>query len=195
MIKVGITGGIGSGKTTICKIFETLGINCYYADNKAKNIINQKEVSDKILSYFGDIIYYNGTLNKIKLRDIVFNNPEKLDILNNIIHPYVFKDFENWLNLQNNSKYILIESAIIYSTGLWKKLDKIIYIYCNDIIRKQRIIETRDINEKTFNKIIKIQKKEEPIIDKADFIIYNDENKSVLESILNIDKSLKELKY
>jgi dephospho-CoA kinase len=100
MIKVGITGGIGSGKTTICKIFETLGINCYYADNKAKNIINQKEVSDNILSYFGDIIYYNGTLNKIKLRDIVFNNPEKLDILNNIIHPYVFKDFENWLNLQ-----------------------------------------------------------------------------------------------
>jgi len=192
MIKAGITGGIGSGKTIICKIFETLGINCYYADQRAKEIMNKKEVSDKIRSNFGDIIYNNGVIDKIKLRDIVYNNPDKLYILNNIIHPYVFKDIDNWLKLQHSSKYILIESAIIYSSGLWKKLEKIIYVHCPETIRKKRLIEKRGLSEKIIDEIIKIQQKDNSIINKADFIIYNDETKSVLQSVLRIDKLMSE---
>ncbi|HCB47151.1 MAG TPA: dephospho-CoA kinase, partial [Algoriphagus sp.] len=126
---VGITGGIGSGKSTVAKIFEILGIPVYYADDKAKSLMNHdSELKEQIIQEFGEESYNSeGDLNRKYLASTVFSDPEKVKKINSLVHPAVGRDFETWASIQSTS-YVLKEAALIFETGGEKKLDAVINV-------------------------------------------------------------------
>ena len=134
MIKVGITGGIGSGKTYVCNVFEKMGVPVFYADEEAKKISESNAVIIKIVETFGaSILDIDNKLDRKKLSERVFSNPHELQKLNAIIHPLVKKRFENWLEEKGDKKYILKEAAILFETGLDKEMDSIITVIAGDL--------------------------------------------------------------
>ena len=125
MIKVGLTGGIGSGKTTVAKIFKLLGVPVYFSDDRAKYLmLNNEFLRQSLISLFGDKVIDNGVLNRSFIASKVFTNPKELIKLNDLVHPFIFKDFDLWSSSQN-SNYVLKEAAIIFETGADKLIDLI----------------------------------------------------------------------
>ena len=138
MLKVGITGGIGSGKTTVARVFEVQGIPVYYADDAAKRLMNEDEaLKQKIKEQFGESIYINGNLNRKELAHIVFNAPEKLSLLNAIIHPATIKDAARWMQ-QQTTTYSIKEAALIFESGAQEQLDYVIGVSAPTPLRIQR---------------------------------------------------------
>ena len=137
MLRIGITGGIGSGKTTVCAIFSTLGIPIYNSDERAKKImVENQSVVNKLKAQFGSTIYFeDGSINRVLLSQIVFNDKEQLTKLNEIVHPAVFEDMIKWYAENQNYKYVLQEAAIMYESGSYKMLDKTILVYADQEIR------------------------------------------------------------
>ena len=146
MKEIGLTGGIGSGKTTVAKIFETYGYKVYYADIRAKALYQEdEELKAKVISLFGEDIYQpNGFMDRKKLAGIVFNDRSKLDALNKIVHPATLKDFEQWIASVKSSEYdkpfILKEAAILFEAGTGTKLDGILTVYAPKNIRLRRVL-------------------------------------------------------
>lgn len=171
---IGLTGGIGSGKTTIARHFESLGIPVYIADDEAKKITNQPQILNKIKSIFGSSVFDNELLNRKKLGEIVFNNPEKLNELNAIIHPEVKLHFNEWL--QNHSKYpfVIKESAILIETGEYKFCDFVITVVASLEKRIERVIKRDGVTEIEVMKRIKNQITDDKRIVKSNYIINND---------------------
>ncbi len=192
MIKVGITGGIGSGKTYICKKFEKLGVKIYYADERAKFLTNNnKYIKSKLISNFGNNIYINNKIDKVKLAQIIFNNSKKLNIINSIIHPVVNNDFNEWCNKYKSEKFILKEAAILFESGSYKNLDKIITVISPIDLRIKRIKERDKLNEQDIIKKINTQISDIEKIKKSDFVIYNDKINNLDKQINFIYKTLK----
>ncbi|EPA00075.1 Dephospho-CoA kinase [Indibacter alkaliphilus LW1] len=189
---IGITGGIGSGKTTVSKIFSILGIPIYYADDRAKWLMaNNLDLIQKIKENFGEESYTeNGELNRKYLAEKVFSDPENTTIINALVHPAVGADFENWATSQN-SPYILKEAALLFETGSYKQLDKIINVSAPLKLRISRVM-ARDPqrDEKQINAIIDKQMPDEEKNKKADFIIKNGENKLLIPQVLKIHQAL-----
>lgn len=184
MIKIGITGGIGSGKTYICEKFKKLGIKVYNADKNAKKLININQIiRTKLIDNFGDKIYINSKLNKEKLSEIIFNNPEKLKIVNSIVHPEVNKDFELWCNKNISEKIIIKEAAILFESDSYKNVDKIISVISPIELRIKRILLREKTTENEIYKKINNQISDIEKIKKSDFIIYND-------NIINLDNQI-----
>lgn len=184
MIKIGITGGIGSGKTYICEKFKKLGIKVYNADKNAKKLININQIiRTKLIDNFGDKIYINSKLNKEKLSEIIFNNPEKLKIVNSIVHPEVNKDFELWCNKNISEKIIIKEAAILFESDSYKNVDKIISVISPIELRIKRILLREKTTESEIYKKINNQISDIEKIKKSDFIIYND-------NIINLDNQI-----
>lgn len=184
MIKIGITGGIGSGKTYICEKFKKLGIKVYNADENAKKLININQIiRTKLIDNFGDKIYINSKLNKEKLSEIIFNNPEKLKIVNSIVHPEVNKDFELWCNKNISEKIIIKEAAILFESDSYKNVDKIISVISPIELRIKRILLREKTTENEIYKKINNQISDIEKIKKSDFIIYND-------NIINLDNQI-----
>ena len=191
MLKIGITGSIGSGKSTACRIFETIGIPVYYADTRGKYLMqNEDLVKEKILSEFGpEILDKNKSIDRIQLAGIVFNDPEKLEKLESIIHPAVFSDFHQWVQIQN-APYILKEAAVLFESGSYKELDKIITVAAPRETRIARVL-TRD--NATREQIMAREKRQWPDamkIEMADYILVNDEKQLLLPQIENLNRLL-----
>ena len=195
MLKVGITGGIGSGKTTICKIFETLGIPIYYADARAKEIMHDNEnVKQALLHLFGQEAYLSdGALNRPFISKKVFQNKSMLQQLNAIVHPAVLQDTINWFQTHQDKKYVLYEAAIMYESGSYKMLDKVITVFAPIEERIQRTIKRDNIDRKSVLDRMDKQLSEEEKMKKADYIIYNDHTQSLIEQVLATHNSLLEL--
>ena len=141
--KIGLTGGIGSGKTTICKIFGSLGIPIFNSDEYAKQLLkNNIQVIEKIKKTFGENIVNKNRINKKKISQIIFSNEKKLKIINDIIHPVVIQGFNQWCEKQTK-KYIIKESALLFESKTYKELDKIIWIEADENLRIKRV-EKRD---------------------------------------------------
>jgi dephospho-CoA kinase len=193
MLKVGITGGMGSGKTTVCKIFETLGIPTYYADDRAKYLMSNDEgLIEKIKTIFGPDAYQKDQqLNRKYIADIAFKNPQKLKKLNAVVHPAVFKDGEKWHNSQKNVPYTLKEAALLYESGSYKKLDKMITVTAPLEIRIKRILERDDTTREAILARIENQWSDEKKVTLSDYIIYNDGHLSLIEQVLKIHSQLK----
>ena len=189
---VGITGGIGSGKSTVCQIFKILGIPVYAADDRAKWLMtHDSNVKGEILSLFGKSSYHeNGTLNRSFLAETVFSDPEKVKQINAIVHPAVRLDFENWAKKQN-APYVLKEAALIFETGGNQQLDAVINVSSPLKIRVARVL-MRDPHrsEKQVNEIINQQLPDEEKNQKADFVIKNMDNKLLIPQILDIHRKL-----
>lgn len=193
MIKVGITGGIGSGKTTVCKIFELLGVPVYYSDEWAKRMLDDESVVKNIVNYFGDSVLTADKIDRKKLASLVFNNSEKLTYLNSIIHPAVKNHFEDWYKKQNTT-YILKEAAILFESEAYKQVDKAITVSAPELIRVKRVVK-RDLSlEADVLARIKNQLTDEERIKRSDFVIINDDANLVIPQVLAIhDKIMGEI--
>ncbi len=191
MLKVGITGGIGTGKTVIAKIFETLGVPVYYADTAAKKIINTNPiVRENIIQHFGPESYLNGKLNTPYISGIVFKNKEELKTLNNITHPIVIQDSQNWL-LQQQAPYALKEAALLFESGSYKELDVIIGITSPLDTRIERVMKRDNISREAVLEKMEKQMDEEEKMAKCDFVIYNNDTEAVIPQVLQLHEKLK----
>lgn len=188
---IGLTGGIGSGKTTVANHFRVAGIPVYIADDEARKIMQSDEINAEIKKKFGDTVFDNGILNREKLSGIVFNNPEKLKLLNAIIHPAVKKHFSSWILNQKNAPYIIYEAAILFESGSYKDCDIIITVTAPLELRIQRVIQRDKTTRENVLSRINMQWNDEKRIEKSDFVIENDTTeiaKSAVDKILKILK-------
>jgi dephospho-CoA kinase len=188
---IGLTGGIGSGKTTIATIFQSFGIPVYIADDEARKIMQSSEIINAIKNTFGTSIFENKVLNREKLAEIVFNDSEKLKELNKIVHPAVKRHFDQWLLNHVSTPYIIYETAILFESGRYKDCDMIITVTAPVESRVRRVIERDKTTRELVLKRINAQWTDEQRISKSDFII---ENNSIEEAKLEVVKILKILK-
>ena len=189
---VGITGGIGSGKSTVCRFFQLLGIPVYSADDQAKWLMaNDPNLKSQITEAFGQESYLSdGSVNRAYLAEMVFSDPEKVKKINSLVHPAVGKDFKAWAEKQN-SPYLIKEAALLFETGAAKELDFVINVSSPIKIRIARVL-MRDPHrdEAQINHIIDQQMPDEEKNERSDFVIKNTETKLIIPQILEIHKKL-----
>ena len=191
MLIVGITGGIGAGKSIITEIFKRLKIPVFNSDVEAKNFLDDTVVKSNLKDYFGEIIFDTAKkINTKKLAEIVFNDPEALKYLNSLIHPLVRNHFKNWCLLQISNPYVILEAAILFESGFNKDVDKTITIFSPKEIRISRIMKRDGMNEQEILQRMKNQMDDEIKNKFSDFIIYNDEEHLVIPQVLKIHKDL-----
>lgn len=191
MLKVGITGNIGSGKSTVCRIFELLGIHVYYADERSRLLMHEPAVIQKIVSLFGeDLLNEEKKIDRKKLAVVVFNDPEKLKQLENIIHPATLQDFDQWCESYKQEAYILKEAAILFESKTYPGLHKIITVSAPEDIRIQRVISRDHVTEDMVLQRVRSQWSDEEKMKRADFIIYNDGRQLLIPQVVDIHNSL-----
>lgn len=188
-LRIGITGGIGAGKSLVCKIFALLGAPTYDADSRARSLMsNDLVLKDQIKKKFGNQSYLpDGTLNRQYLGKEVFNDPQKLAELNGLVHPRVALDSEKWMDENVGASYVVKEAALLFESGAYKSLDKIIVVTAPEALRLQRVI-SRD-KTRTTEEVIKIfrnQQPEEDKVSRADFVITNDETQLIIPQVLKL---------
>ncbi|MDR1172771.1 MAG: dephospho-CoA kinase [Bacteroidales bacterium] len=194
MLKVGITGGIGSGKTSACTVFETLGIPVYYADTQAKQLMDTDPgLKASLQGYFGSSIYCDGRLDRRRMAEIIFNDKTALEKVNNWVHPAVARDFESWCTWQT-SPYVLEEAAIIFESNTAHRFDRIILVTAPDAIRIERVCARDHITQEAVRKRMANQWPEKKKISLADYIIHNG-NTLVTPQIMEIHRKLLNIEY
>jgi dephospho-CoA kinase len=187
---IGLTGGIGSGKTTIANYFNEMGVPVYIADDGARNVMQSEEVIKKIKKEFGDSLFENNVLNRAKLAEIVFNNADRLAQLNAIVHPAVKKDFELWLKQHGNCEYVMYDAAILFESGRYKDCDIIITVTAPEEVRIDRVLKRDNTTRAQVLSRIKMQLKDEERISRSNFIINNVNLKIAKEEVVKILKIL-----
>ena len=193
MKRIGLTGGIGSGKSTIAKIFQTLGVPIYDSDIEAKKLINEdKQIKQSLILLFGEETFSSGKYNRKFVSQLVFKNNEKLAELNAIVHPAVRKHFDNWCKeqQQNGALYIIKEAAILFESGANNGLDKVIAVNAPKEIRISRVLLRDDVSLEQIENRINKQLTDEKRSSMADYLIYNSENEPILQQVLQIHKLL-----
>ena len=191
-MKIGITGGIGSGKTTACKVFEVLGIPVFYADTVAKELMHTDILLKKeLISAFGPNSYFpNGELNRKYISGIVFKDETQLQILNKLVHPAVFRAFDQWVLNQRNAPYVLKEAALLFESGSSQMCDYNILVKSPEAIKIQRIIQRDHITESEVRLRMNKQLPDEEKEKLADFILYNNEEQLLVTQILTLHEKL-----
>jgi len=186
--QVGITGGIGSGKSLVRKIFSCLGVPTYDADSRAKEVMTTDRILiQQIQKEFGDLAYnLQGVLNRKYMSEQVFSQPDRLEKLNSFVHPRMKEDYKSWLS-QQTSVYVIKEAALLYEAGTAKDLDKVIAVYAPESIRIARVVK-RDPhrNVAAVKEVMLQQMNEEEKRNKADFVILNDESILVIPQVLQL---------
>ncbi|MFC5683370.1 dephospho-CoA kinase [Flavobacterium sp. MAHUQ-51] len=170
---IGLTGGIGSGKSTIANYLVSLGYPVYIADDAGRKVMQEQEVLDAIKEKFGLEIFENNQLNRAKLAQIVFNDPVQLKALNAIVHPAVRKDFKNWQTQHQESNLVFYESAILFESGSYTDFDKIITVTAPIETRISRVLERDDTERTQILNRMKAQWTDDERISKSDFVIEN----------------------
>ena len=194
MIKVGLTGGIGSGKTTVAKIFKQLGVPVYFSDDRAKDLmLNNQLLRESLISLFGDNVIVDGFLNRSYIASKVFKNTKELIKLNALVHPFVQRDFDVW-SASQTSYYVLKEAAIIFETGADKLLDKVVLVESPKHLKVSRIMFRDGMTEEEVIKRMNKQWSDSQKRTNADYIIQNDEKRSLIYQILKLHDALSKLK-
>lgn len=189
-LKIGITGGIGAGKSTVCKVFAALGIPVYDADSRAKLVLVEDSVlREEIKRYFGEQAYLeDGSLNRSWLAAQVFDKPEQLKMLNGLVHPRVRLDFEQWYAHQQ-APYILKEAALLFESGAYKALDAIITVTAPEVLRLRRTLMRDTARSRSqVEAIMHRQLPEEERVSRAQFRLINDEHSLVLPQVLRLHR-------
>ncbi len=192
MLKVGITGGIGSGKSLVCNIFNVLGTPVFNSDTVAKTIVNSNEdVRKQLIKNFGAAIYQTDyTINRSLLAKLIFNDAKALETVNSIVHPAVRRAFLNW-TVQNSEKKIVIkEAAILFESGAYKDLDKIITVVAPEDIRIERIMKRDNATLETIKSRMNNQLSDEEKVKLSNFVIHNDNKMMLLPQILTVLQKL-----
>ncbi len=192
MLRIGLTGGIGSGKSTVARILETMGIPVYYADDAAKLIMNTDlELRKEIQQHFGEASYRDGQLDRKYLAGIVFNDTEKLALLNSLIHPVTIKHSEEWFRCQS-APYAVREAALLFESGASENLDFIIGVYAPKPLRIRRVIKRDGLTVEEIEKRMNRQINEEMKMKLCDAVIRNDEQELVIPQVMEIHQLLLE---
>ncbi len=194
MLKIGITGGIGSGKTTVCEIFELLGISVFNADDSAKILmVTDTLLISEIKRAFGVESYLeDGALNRKHIADLVFSNPEKLALLNSFVHPAVFRAMDIW-TLKQNGSYVLKEAALLFESGSYLKNDLNILVSAPEELRIARVMKRDHANAEKVKERIQNQMPEEEKQLKADFFIDNNETNFLITQVLALHQKFIEI--
>lgn len=180
---VGVTGGIGSGKTFVCNLFAEKGVPIYITDIEAKRIMNlNAEVKNEIIKLFGSQAYINKVLNRTYISKLVFENKQLLNQLNAIVHPAVAQDFENWY-IKNQKKLVIKESAILFETGAYKKCDATILVTAPMEVRIKRVMKRDNIAKDLVEKRINNQWNDEKKMQLADYIIENFDKQNTIKQV------------
>lgn len=191
MKKVGLTGGIGSGKTVVSEIFSALGVPVFNADFHAKKILESDgEVREELLSLFGEKIIGQGMVDRKAIGQIVFSNPEKLQLLNAIIHPRVFQSFEDWCSNNNSYPYVVKEAAILFESGADKGMDAFVVVTAPIELRISRVVSRDGITEEQVMQRISKQWKEQELLKRANFVIHNDGEQLLIPQVVSIHEQL-----
>jgi dephospho-CoA kinase len=193
MIKVGLTGGIGSGKTTVSNFLLDYGIPVYNSDNQGKTLMNTNlELKNDIISLFGESVYDNGILKTNLLSSIVFKDPKKIEQLNNLVHPKVADNFNQWIGKNNNQPILVKEAAILIESRAYLNMDKIILIVSEKSTRINRVSKRDNSDLESIEKRINLQLTDNEKIKYADYIIEN--NSSLGHLKLEVIKVIKKLR-
>jgi dephospho-CoA kinase len=186
---IGLTGGIGSGKTTIANYLKSLGIPVYIADDEAKKVMQLPEIVTQIKLEFGENVFVNDLINTSKLAKLVFNNPEKLNQLNKIVHPAVKKHFDNWVLQHKDFPFVIKEAAILFESGSYQYCYKIITVIAPIETRIKRVIDRDKTSRENVLDRINSQWTDEQKTSKSDFVITNisfDDAKNQVDKIINL---------
>lgn len=188
---IGLTGGIGSGKTTVAAYFEKMGVPVYIADDGAKRVMQSPIIVEQVKSVFGSDIFENEILNRTKLAQIVFGNKERLEQLNRIVHPAVKQDFESWKENHRDYDFVIYEAAILFESGSYKNCDVIITITAPEELRIERVIKRDKTTREQVLSRMKMQWNDEKRISMSNFVINNVNLKIAQEEVVKILKILK----
>ncbi|WP_372642767.1 dephospho-CoA kinase [Ancylomarina sp.] len=193
-LSIGLTGGIGSGKSLVADFFRQLGIPVYNSDIEAKNLMKTDDlIRLSLIKAFGKSVYLkSGDLNRAKLAEVVFSNNEALKKVNAIVHPQVRLHFQEWVLKQTEAPYVIQESAILFDTGLYKNFDKIITVTADEAIRINRVVERDSCTKESVLERMSKQMSEQERIVKSDFVIYNN-SELIIPQIIAIHNQILEL--
>ncbi len=190
-MKVGLTGGIGSGKTLVCSVLEKLGVAVYYADSEARRLMNSDpELVLQISGLFGNKAYEGGILNREFLAQRVFKDKVLLTRLNELVHPAVRKDFSRWASEQKPAFYVVEEAAILFESGSDRNMDLTIGVFAEKELRVQRVMQRDGIAREQVRVRINSQMNEKEKMEKADIVIYNDGKLMILPQIINMHNAI-----
>jgi dephospho-CoA kinase len=186
---VGITGGIGSGKTTACKIFEQLNVPVYYADIRAKQLmLHNEQLRSKMIQAFGEKAYSNGNLNREYLAKVVFSSKEKLSVLNGLVHPAVGADFDAWLEEHESAKYVLKEAAILFESGAYHNVDVTVLVIAPKEVLIDRVTQRDGYTREEVVKRMNNQWTQERKVKLADHVINNDGTELLIPQVLELHR-------
>lgn len=187
---VGLTGGIGSGKSTIAKVFKALGVPIFNSDTEAKHIINSDaEVIEAIVAQFGEV-YDDGKLNAKKMADAVFKDKNALEKLNKIVHPKVAQYFEHWIIANKDAPILIKEAAILIESGAYKKMDKLVLVIASKHIRTERVMKRDGVAEEKVKERMNVQLSDDEKRSYADFVILNNDSELLIPQVLKMYKAL-----
>jgi len=190
VLKLGVTGGIGSGKTSVCKVFTVLGIPVFSADRIAREIMdNDKDIISKINAIAGKNLYSSGSLDRVGLASLIFNDHSLLEQVNALIHPVVFDHFAKWHNKQT-SQYVIMEAAILFESGASELVDKIATIVAPEEERLARVTLRSKLSRQQVLERMKNQMDDEEKIKLSDYVIYNSENDMIIPEIIKIHEDI-----
>lgn len=191
MLKVGLTGNIGSGKTVVSGVFSTLGIPVFHADEESKMILDDPSVRNEIIRHFGyGILTNSNDINKRSLASLVFTDEKALKLLNSILHPKVMRAFSHWVSLHQDQYYVIQEAAIIFESGLRAEFDFIIHVSCPKETAIDRVIKRDRIDGHSVMRRMQFQLDDEEKSRLSDFVIRNDGSEMVIPQVLSIHQQL-----
>ena len=191
MMRIGLTGNIGSGKTTVSRLFAMHGVPLYYADERAKHFLNTPDTLMKIREAFGDAcIDGEGKPDRKKIAELVFGDADKLEILNNIIHPQVRQDFLDWTAGQLHHPYVIMEAAILFESGQYKSFHKVIIVTAPETLRIERVCSRDAVHPEDVKKRMQHQMKEDAKVPLADFVITNNGQELLIPQVEAVHKQI-----
>jgi len=189
-LKLGVTGGIGSGKTTVCKVFSVLGIPVFSADDEAKRIQeSDRDLQLKINSFAGRDLFPEGKLDRTELARLIFSNKELLEKVNSVVHPAVFLVFREWV-IKQNTPYSIMDAAILFESGAFRMMDRIVTVVTPIEERIERLVRSKRLSREQVIERIKNQIDDESRISRSDFVIFNSENEMIIPAILGIHEEM-----
>lgn len=194
MKKIGLTGGIGSGKTTVSKVFAALGVPIFYADEAGRAVLNDdKEVRRAVIKLLGITAYKDGRADRKEMANMVFRHPESLDALTAIVHPAVARSWQQFLARHASADYVMKEAAILFESGSHEDMTKVVAVAAPEELRMQRV-QARDgstreeVLDRMRNQLSEAERNE-----RADYLIFNDESQPILEQVAELDRLLRKL--
>ena len=190
MLKIGLTGGIGSGKTTVAQVFELLGVPVYYADAASRRLYHSDpELMQQIKANFGDDMYEGNQLNRAKMAAVVFSDPEKLELLNQLVHPPTIRDAEKWMKEQT-AGYVIKEAALLFESGSAAGLDYIIGVQAPVHLRIKRVMDRDGVSREEVQRRMNRQIDDTIKMKLCDFVIRNNEQELVIPQVLALHERL-----